>query len=572
MPGWSIHARAARGTARKDTLQRDPDVLAAFLEDAAHFPGGHAESLIVATSEADVAQAVTGSTPVLPIGAQSSLTGGATPMGETLVTTSRLNHILEIGADTVRVEAGVTLADLDAALRNVGRYYPPTPTFMGAFVGGTIATNAAGAATFKYGTTRDWVRALTVVLPDGGVLDIERGAVVAHADGYFEIAMTDRVARVPVPRYRPPKVAKLAAGYFAATNMDLIDLFIGSEGTLGIVTEATLRVMPTRPAMCLVFVPFSARIGALAFVRQLRGLARDTWRTKDPMGIDVSAIEHMDARCLELLREDGIDRAEGVHIPAAAEMALLVTLELPPGTTGEQAYEEIGGARDASGHDGPLRRFCRLLDAAGVLDALVDHPLRAGESAAGRARGSAGGGQQARRPREADDRRARRENGSGHDRALRSPRRADDHLRDRLRHPRSRRRDLGPHLGRQPASERHSTSERRCRSRQNGDSRVRARGDPDGRRAARRARRRTEPGQAAAARAAVRQERHQRHARREARDRSRVEAGAGRAVLTGLAHPFDTNLYIVYKSVFRCPKTNIAGRWTRRFVNTRSCP
>src|SRR6516165_5654320 len=234
MPGWSIHARAARGTARKDILQRDPDVLAAFLEDAAHFPGGHAESLIVATSEADIAQAVTGSTPVLPIGAQSSLTGGATPMGETLITTSRLNHILEIGVDTVRVEAGVTLADLDAALRNVGRYYPPTPTFMGAFVGGTIATNAAGAATFKYGTTRDWVQAITVVLPSGDVLDIERGRVTAEPDGGFEIrSAAGSTMRVPVPSYRLPQVAKLSAGYFAATGMDLIDLFIGSEGTLG---------------------------------------------------------------------------------------------------------------------------------------------------------------------------------------------------------------------------------------------------------------------------------------------------------------------------------------------------
>jgi D-lactate dehydrogenase (cytochrome) len=122
MPGWSIRSRAARGTARKDTLQRDPDVIAAFLEDAAHFPGGHAESLIVATTEADIARALAGSSPVLAIGAQSSLTGGATPMGETLVTTSRLNHILEIGRDTVRVEAGVTRSDLDAALRTAGRY------------------------------------------------------------------------------------------------------------------------------------------------------------------------------------------------------------------------------------------------------------------------------------------------------------------------------------------------------------------------------------------------------------------------------------------------------------------
>ncbi len=67
----------------------------------------------------------------------------------------------------------------------MGRYYPPAPTFTGAFVGGTVATNAAGAATFKYGTTRDWVQALTVVLPTGDALDVHRGATRAHPDGYF---------------------------------------------------------------------------------------------------------------------------------------------------------------------------------------------------------------------------------------------------------------------------------------------------------------------------------------------------------------------------------------------------
>jgi D-lactate dehydrogenase (cytochrome) len=372
MPSSSIRARAAKGAIKANAgnhVQRDPDVLAGFLEDAAHFPGGCADGLVAATCEADVANLLHGSLPVLAVGAQSSLTGGATPMGEVLLTTSRLNRIFSISTASVHVEAGVTLTDLDAALRNAGRYYPPTPTFMGAFVGGTIATNAAGAATFKYGTTREWVLGVTVVLPSGEVLDIERGQITADADGHFDIHSTaGATTRIAIPTYRLPQVAKLAAGYFAAPQMDLIDLFIGSEGTLGVITEATLRVLPVRPAMCLALVPFAARLSALAFARQLRGLARDTWRTKDPNGIDVSAIEHMDARCLELLREDGIDIANSVTIPDGSEIALLITLELPPTTTPEQAFDEIGSARESGGRDGPLRRFCRLLDAAGVLD------------------------------------------------------------------------------------------------------------------------------------------------------------------------------------------------------------
>ena len=376
MPDHIIRARQATpGPA--PPIGRDPDVLAAFLEDAAHFPGGFASGICTPTSEGEVAALVRASASVLPIGAQSSLTGGATPRGDVLLSTSHLNRVLASGDDWIRVEAGVTLVELDAALAALGKHYPPVPTFTGAFVGGCISTNAAGAATFKYGTTREWVRALTVVLANGDVLDVERGRTKAHADGYFEIVLSDRTARVPVPRYRLPEVPKVSAGYFAAPGMDLIDLFIGSEGTLGVITEATLRVLPARPAVCLAFVPFDDRAAALAFVTRLREAARETWRTRDPRGMDVSAIEHMDARCLALLREDGADRAYGVAIPAGSVMALLITLELPPDTRGSaeaspdtaaRAFDEIGRAREVDAPDTPLVRLCRALDEAGVLD------------------------------------------------------------------------------------------------------------------------------------------------------------------------------------------------------------
>src|SRR5216684_7686497 len=133
MAGWSIRARAPRGETRSLLIQRDPDVLASFREDAAHFPGGHAVGLVAASSEADVAQALKSAACVLPIGAQSSLTGGATPHGDLIISTGSLNRILDIRPDTVRVEAGVTLAALDSALEQRGGWYPPAPTFPGAF-------------------------------------------------------------------------------------------------------------------------------------------------------------------------------------------------------------------------------------------------------------------------------------------------------------------------------------------------------------------------------------------------------------------------------------------------------
>jgi D-lactate dehydrogenase (cytochrome) len=165
-----------------------------------------------------------------------------------------------------------------------------------------------------------------------------------------------------------PEVAKLSAGYFARPGMDLVDLFIGAEGTLGVVTSVTLRVVAMRPAQCVVFVPCRSRQSGLALVDELRTLSRATWTGGDSAGIDVAAIEHVDRRCLELLREDGLDRLHGVVCATDSEIALLVTLELAPDFTAARAYDEIGRAREPQGPAGPLTRFCRLLDAAGVLD------------------------------------------------------------------------------------------------------------------------------------------------------------------------------------------------------------
>lgn len=349
-------------------IERDPDIIAARLEDAAHFPGGHATELVTPVSEAQIASVLRNASAVLPVGAQSSLTGGATPMGETILSTARLKGIEIIGNDRVRVQAGVSLAELDRELARAGKYYPPAPTFDGAFAGGTIATNAAGAATFKYGSTRKWVEALTVVLPSGDVLDIERGVTHADEDGHFDLHLAARSIRLEIPDYRPPDVPKVSAGYWTGPGMDLIDLFIGAEGTLGIVTAATLRVLPMRPASCLAFVPFPNRSRCLQFVASLRDIARQTWRTRDPRGIDVSAIEHMDARSLAIVREDGIDRANGVDVPDGTSIALLVNIELPIGTGAEQAYDELGRARLPEAPDTPLVRFTAMLADAGVLD------------------------------------------------------------------------------------------------------------------------------------------------------------------------------------------------------------
>jgi D-lactate dehydrogenase (cytochrome) len=296
-----------------------------FLEDAAHYPGGHAAGVVFPRSTQDVVDAVAQHATLLPIGAQSSLTGGATPMGETILATSKMARIVSVTPRAIVVEPGVTVAAIQDALREVDAWFPPAPTYTGACAGGVVATNAAGAATFKYGSTRAWVDAITVVLADGTVLDIARGRQHAR-EGRFRLETRSGTIEVPVPRYRMPDVVKRSAGYHAEPGMDLIDLFIGSEGTLGIVTRITFRIASPAPLVAMGFVTCADQLQGLRLAGELRRASKETWRTGDRAGPDVSAIEHMDRRSLEIVHEDGVDRRHNVTIPADTRLALLVPL------------------------------------------------------------------------------------------------------------------------------------------------------------------------------------------------------------------------------------------------------
>lgn len=367
MPSHEIRPTRPGGRPACAPVARDAD---GFLEDAAHYPGGRAAGVAQPGSDAEVAAVLRRSRRVLPVGAQSSLTGGATPMGEVVVSTRRLDRIVEVAGGEATVQAGVPLAVLQEALARRDAYYPPVPTFEGAFAGGAAATNAAGAAAFKYGATRDWVRGLKVTLADGGLLDLRRGERRAHPDGYFELRAGAGVRRIPVPTYRMPDVPKRSAGYFAAPEMDLVDLFVGSEGTLGVVTEVTFAVVTPRPAICLVWLPLPDEPAALALVAALRREAEATWRSRDPRGLDVAAIEMLDRRSLELAREERAGRALDAPLLEGAAAALLAQVELPRDAlpAPDAAYAQIGEALAAGAPDTPLVRLCKLLAQAGALD------------------------------------------------------------------------------------------------------------------------------------------------------------------------------------------------------------
>ena len=175
--------------------------------------------------------------PVTPRGAGTGLTGGAVPLlGGVLMDLSKMNRILSYDLENfvVNIEAGVLLADLAADCLTRGMMYPPDPGEKYACVGGNAATNAGGMRAVKYGTTRDYVRAMTVVLPNGEITHM--GAAVSKA----------------------------SSGY------SLMNLMIGSEGTLGIITELTLKIIPAPKALASLIIPFRDLRTALATVPKFR--------------------------------------------------------------------------------------------------------------------------------------------------------------------------------------------------------------------------------------------------------------------------------------------------------------
>jgi D-lactate dehydrogenase (cytochrome) len=302
-----------------------------YLYDASNLAGGQAARVVFPETTDEVVdvlrEASRTRTPVTVAGAGTGVVGGRVPFGGIVLATDRLNRIGEIvkvvdeegEGGRIIVGAGVVLADLRRVVEARGLLYPPDPTEWSCFVGGTIATNASGARTFKYGATRNYVERLTVALATGDVIEFARGELRADEDGRIHIPLAGgREIEAQLPTYRMPQTRKHAAGYFVAPGVDLIDLFVGSEGTLGVVTEAELKLLPMPEGLLSGVVFFASEGELLGFVSEARAQSlrtRETTRSlssAQPRTIDARAIEYFDRNSLEFLRAKYPAIPEGV--------------------------------------------------------------------------------------------------------------------------------------------------------------------------------------------------------------------------------------------------------------------
>jgi FAD/FMN-containing dehydrogenase/Fe-S oxidoreductase len=260
--------------------------------------------------------------PLIPRGAGTGLAGESLGDGLIVDLSKHFRSILSVGADTVRVQPGVVYRDLARELARIGRRFAPDPANVECTLGGMLATNASGSRAFRHGFTRDHVQRLRAVLDNGDAVDVGRQsrwpiAPTGRLDDLISSVVTlleqhAQTIETCRPRTRFHRCGYLLHDVLDAESLDLARLLVGSEGTLALFTEATLRTIPLPGGRAVVLLGF-ARLDAALRAAQLA-------TATGPAACDL-----IDHRLLRLAR--GSHSAIADLVPASVESVLLVEYE-----------------------------------------------------------------------------------------------------------------------------------------------------------------------------------------------------------------------------------------------------
>ena len=282
----------------------DPQTIAPYLKDASNFSRGCADEVIIPESTGELVEFLqTNRHPVTVAGAGTGLTASRIPDSGVIVSLERFNTIGQIVNSEIDVGPAVTLADLQNHLLNSEYFYPPNPTETLASFGGMAATNASGSRSYKFGVTRDYILSANIVLINGKTVTLARGTPITDP-----LVLDDGTEIIfPNIRYSSPQ-CKNAAGYYVQPGMDWLDLFIGSDGTLGLFTRIYLKLLPRPDDFISGILFFDKEELCWELVEKIRSL--------DSAKISPCSLEYFDKFSLKKLQ------VNHANLPAGAQAAL----------------------------------------------------------------------------------------------------------------------------------------------------------------------------------------------------------------------------------------------------------
>lgn len=287
-------------------IKNDPETIKSYLEDSSNLQGGYAERIVIPEDYSEIpsilGEANTKNLPVTITGGGTGTSGARIPFGGVVLSMEKLNKILGVETKNregcITSQAGVMIKDLKEYASKNGLFYTYDPTEQTSFVGGTIATNASGARSFKYGSTRNAVHSLKMAFADGAVYEVKRGETTEKG-GYLEFEAGSKRYKIKLPKYKIPET-KSSAGYYTKKDMDLIDLFIGQEGTLSCVFEVTLKLNMKPEDIFSAFAFFDTEKNAVRFALKARDISLRS--RADAGALNALSIEYFDKNSMRLLR------------------------------------------------------------------------------------------------------------------------------------------------------------------------------------------------------------------------------------------------------------------------------
>ena len=308
-----------------------PENIRPWMEDESK-KRGTADRVFFPETEAGVREILQNTEgPVTVQGGLTGVTAGAVPDGGIVINLSGMTGILtepdlraaepdlRAANSRITVQPGLRLCSLREYLQRLDLFFAPDPTETTATLGGMVSCDSSGARSFHYGATRNHVRSIRVVLADGDVLCMQRGQYRSNGNAFRLVTEGRRVIEGMLPELPMPHVKKHTAGYYIRPDMDLMDLFIGSEGTLGIVTEIGLDLLPLPAHLMGAVIFFPEETSAVRFTRLLRENAGgEISESGTRLPLPPLAIEFFGTDTLFMLRsaqETGTALTDLPHIP-----------------------------------------------------------------------------------------------------------------------------------------------------------------------------------------------------------------------------------------------------------------